>query len=161
MIKNIKIPDERVPILKSCIPDLEKKTNIKIIVEGTNVRIEGDPMKVWEIKDLVKAIGRGFSPERAFRLLKNEIELYVLEIKDFKNTEKDLKRIKGRIIGRAGRTREKIEEISGCMLSVYGKTVSIIGETEKIKSVKTGIEMLINGSRHNKVYNYFQRCFHG
>jgi ribosomal RNA assembly protein len=160
MIKNLKIPEKRTGVLKSCLPLLEKRTDTKINFEEGSVRIEGEALKVWETKDVVKAIGRGFNPERAFSLLEGNV-LYIINLKDYEKTDKGLKRVKSRIIGREGKTRNKIEEISGCMLSVYGKTVSIIAESEKISSVKTGIEMLINGSKHNKVYNYFHRCFHG
>ncbi len=159
MIKNMEIPEERIGVIKSCIKELGKKTKTNVIVEDKKVKIEGKPLDVWKTKDIVKAIGRGFSPQRAFRLLNDEIILYVINLKEYQNTEKGLKRIKGRLIGREGKTREKIEEICDCIVSVHGKTVSIIANSEKISFVEKAIEMLINGSKHNKVYNFLYRCF--
>lgn len=158
MIKNLKVPEERNGVIKACISNIERKANVKISMEKEGIMIEGEPLEVWKAMDVVKAIARGFSPEKAYQLLDEEKMLYVMNLKDYENTEKGMKRIKGRIIGEAGRTRERVEELSGCSVSVYGKTVSIIADSEKISTVKEGIEMLINGCRHNKVYNYFHRC---
>ncbi|RKZ25622.1 RNA-processing protein [bacterium] len=159
MIKNLKIPEERINVLKSVLKKLEVKTRTKISAEGNNIKIEGEPLDVWKTKDVVKAMGRGFSPDRAMELLKEKNILYVINLKDYGLTERGIKRVKGRLIGSGGKTREKIEEISGCMISIYGKTVSIISNSGKISTVKNAIEMLINGSKQNKVYNYLYRCF--
>lgn len=43
------------------------------------------------------------------------------------NEKNVLLRVRGRIIGRKGRMREIIEEMSGVDISVYGKIVVIIG----------------------------------
>lgn len=158
MIKNLKVPEERVGVIKTCISNLGKNTNVKISVEEGSVRIEGEPLEVWKAKDIMKAIARGFSPEKAFLLLDDDKMLCVMDLKDYENTEKGIKRIKGRIIGEDGKTRERIEEMAGCVISVYGKTVSVIADSEKMSSIKEGIEMLINGCKHNKVYNYFHGC---
>lgn len=159
MIKNLKIPEERMGVLKACISEMERGAGVKIAAGNSDVKIDGEPIHVWKAKDLVKAIGRGFSPEKAMQLLDDKKMLCIINLKDYENTDKGLKRIKGRLIGRDGKTREKIEEITGCFISVYGKTVSIIAEGDKMSSVREGIEMLINGYKHNKVYRYFQRCF--
>ena len=159
MIKNLKIPMERIGVLKASLKKLEVETGTKIFTERNDVRIEGEPLDVWKAKDVIKAIGRGFSPERAMELLEEGKILYVINLKEYGLTENGMKRVKGRIIGRDGKTRKKIEEICDCMISVYGKTVSIISSSEKISVVKNAIEMLINGSNQNKVYNYLHRCF--
>jgi len=159
MIKNLKIPRERIGVLKSSLKKLEMKTGTKIFVENNDIRIEGEAFDVWKTKDVVKAIGRGFAPEKALKLLEEGNILDVINLKEYDLTEKGMKRIKGRIIGKDGKTRRKIEDMSGCMISVYGKTVSIISSFEKISPVKNAIEMLINGSKKNKAYNYLSRCF--
>jgi ribosomal RNA assembly protein len=66
-------------------------------------------------------------------------------------------RIKGRIIGRDGRSRELIEEHTETFVSVYGKTVSIIGTTESVSTARRAIEMLIKGSPHSTVYRWLEK----
>jgi ribosomal RNA assembly protein len=69
----------------------------------------------------------------------------------------DLKRIKGRIIGKNGKTREVIEQMTGARLSVYGKTIGIIGDAEQIATVRSAIDMLIDGAPHGAVYGYLEK----
>jgi len=118
-----------------------------------------DPLAVWKARDIVLAIGRGFSPERAFRLLNEGEVLEVVELTDviIGNERNALPRIRGRIIGRKGRTREIIEEMSGTEISVYGKTVAIIGNPLQVQVAKTAIEKLVKGSPHGTVYKYLER----
>ncbi len=158
MIKNLKIPEERVPVLKAFIKKLESETGVHVFVEECSVKIEGDPIDAWKSKDVIRAVGRGFNPDKAMELLDDENNLYVINIKEYQNKEKGIRRIKSRIIGREGKTKKKLEDLGGCAISIYGKTVSIIGQSEKTSYVKEAIEMLINGSKHNKVYNYLLRC---
>lgn len=158
MIKELKIPSERVGVLKSSLNKIRETTNTKISVRENVVTIEGEALDVWKAKDIVKAIGRGFAPEKAMNLLNDDNVLYVINLSEHGMSENKMKRVKGRIIGRHGKTRRKIEEISGSMISVYGKTVSIISPFNKVSKVKNAIEMLINGSKQNKVYNYLLRC---
>ena len=105
------------------------------------------------------AIGRGFSPERAFRLFNEGEVLEVINLTDviIGNDKNALPRVRGRIIGRKGRTREIIEEMSGADVSVYGKTVAIIGNPIQVEVAKTAIEKLAKGSPHGVVYKYLER----
>jgi len=75
-----------------------------------DVTCEEDPLKEFRILETLKAIGRGFSPEKALELLEDDmLMLEVIDLSDVANTPKELQRIKGRIIGRNGRTRELAE----------------------------------------------------
>jgi ribosomal RNA assembly protein len=47
-----------------------------------------------------------------------------------------------------------LEELTDCMISVYGGTVSIIGPIEKILITREAVLMLINGAFHKTVWNY-------
>jgi len=67
-------------------------------------------------------------------------------------------RIKGRIIGLHGKSRRVIEELTKCDVSVYGKTVAIIGEATELRLAKDAIEKLAAGSQHKSVYNMLQRA---
>ena len=66
-------------------------------------------------------------------------------------------RLKGRIIGKEGKTRELIEEHTGTYISVYGKTVAIIGTPDTVTIAHKAIEMLIEGSTHSSVYKWLEK----
>jgi ribosomal RNA assembly protein len=68
-----------------------------------------------------------------------------------------MKRLKGRIIGKEGKTRRIIEELTETNVSVYGHTVSIIGNMEQAEVAKEAIRMLIRGSLHQTVYRFLHR----
>lgn len=166
----VKIPKERIGVLigtNGSVKDyIQERLPVKLDIDSetgdvtiTLKKDAEDPSLLFKAKDIVMAIGRGFSPERAFRLLNNED--YMLEIIDLRDvvgkSESDLRRIKGRIIGRNGRTREIIEEMSGALVSVYGHTVAIIGDVEQVGIAREAINMLIGGSEHATVYKFLQK----
>ena len=166
----VKIPRERIGVLIG--PDGETKREIE---ENLNVRLEvdsgsgdvtinlnensNDLFQLFRARDIVLAVGRGFSPQRAFRLLRNEDDmLTIIDLREiFGKNKSDIKRVKGRIIGRDGKTRRIIEESTETFISVYGHTVSIIGGVEESRIAKEAIEMLIRGSQHATVYRFLQR----
>ncbi len=157
----VKIPEERIGVLvgKEGFEkrDIEKKTKTKIIVNKGEVTIEGDPIDEWVAKDIVKAIGRGFSPEKAVKLLNENYSFETLLIRNFANTEKAVQRKKGRVIGEKGKTRKTIEELTNTYVSVYGKTISIIGTYENVALAKEAIIKLLDGSSHTSVYKFLER----
>lgn len=152
MLTIVKIPEARKPILigsKGVTKRrLEKKTKTKIKI-GDDVEIEGDAINVVTAENVVKAIGRGFSPDKAEVLCKEDYALLIITISEDK---KELRRIKARLIGSGGKVRRDLEIMTGTMISVYGKTVSIIGSYEKIEKARRAVEKLIKGTSHKIVY---------
>ncbi|MEM4883897.1 MAG: KH domain-containing protein [Nitrososphaerota archaeon] len=113
----------------------------------------GDPVALFKARDVVQAIGRGFSPERAFRLFEDGVVLSVIDIADYvKPSRNNLVRVRARLIGREGRTRRIIEETTNTYVSIYGDTVSIIGEEEDVKAAEETVIDLINGAPHSAIY---------
>ena len=110
---------------------------------------------MYQAKTIIKAIGRGFSPEKAFRLLKEDEMLETIELNHF--SENKIRIIKSRLIGTNGKAWRMIENFSGCSLSIYGKTVSIIGNYEQLNIAREAVEMIIRGSKHSKVYGFLHQ----
>ncbi len=126
-----------------------------------NITTKGDVSKTEPFKaiNIVTAISRGFSPERAFKLLDDDIILEVIDLRDYAGKSKSaLTRIRGRIIGLNGKSRKLIEELSGGYLSVYGYTAAVIGTSEEIKSAGDAVKMLASGSAHRTVYKKLQQA---
>jgi len=137
--------------------------NLTIDSESGNVDIglkenSPDPSNALRAKDVVQAIGRGFSPERAFNLLIEDFTLGIIDLHEFfgKN-EAEIRRVDGRIIGREGKTRRIIEQLTGAQVSVSGHTVAIIGTYEAVSTAKDALEKLISGRQHGTVYKFLRR----
>lgn len=169
----VKIPKERIGVLIGAKGDtkeiIEKKLSVDLRIDSETGDVTitlrkdvGDPSNIFRAKDVVTAIGRGFSPEHAQRLLYNEDDmLAVVDLREiFGRSQSDIKRIKGRIIGKEGKTRRIIEEMTGTVISVYGHTVSIVGNMEQVETAREAIRLLIKGSQHRTVYGYLQRKRH-
>ncbi len=160
---HVKIPSERIGVLigadGSTKRQIEERSGATLRIDSASgsVTIDSpDSLNVMRAGDVVKAIGRGFSPERALRLLDDET--LVLDLIDlFNMTQKDLQRVKGRIIGKDGRTRELIESLLDVKISVYGKTVGIIGDPVHAQAARKAIGMLIEGAPHGTVYSYLEK----
>jgi len=166
MIERIKVPLDRVAVLvgpKGSIKELiEEKSTAKLDIDSKSGDVEimnpKDPLKGMRAKEAVTAIARGFSPGKALRLLDDENLMFeTIDLSDIARTEKDLQRIKGRIIGTKGKTREIFETLTNVHISVYGKTVCLIGYPEQNAIARAGIDMLLKGSSHGPVYKFLEK----
>ncbi len=161
----LKIPKERVGVLigkaGAIKSEIEQATRCRIIIDSLegDVRIRGkDSITIMMAMDIVKAIGRGFNPENAHRLLKPDYTLEIISLADYAGkTTKKMARLKGRVIGEDGKARRLIEELTETMISVYGKTISIIGVHEDAKNARQAIEMLLAGSPHATAYVWLEK----
>ncbi len=162
----VKIPKERVAVLigkKGATKKLiERNTHTKLTVDKEgSVVINGDSLDVFEANSVVKAIGRGFNPDIALTLLNEENCMEIINIKDFTGkSEKKFIRRKSRLIGTNGKARKVIEKMTNTEVSIYGKTVTIIGHLENVSIAKRGTEILLRGAPHGNAYKYIEREMH-
>lgn len=168
---NVTVPKDRIGALigprGSAKIQIEKRLRVELDINSStgDVKITlsetQDPSLLFRARDTVTAIARGFSPKRAFRLFDEDVFFKLIDLSSTvgKNPS-DLKRIKARIIGVNGKARRIIEETTGCFVSVYGDTISIIGGTEEIAVAGEAILMLMRGALHSSVYRYLDRHAH-
>jgi ribosomal RNA assembly protein len=166
----VRIPKERVGVLigpdGKVKRDIEERLMVELQIEseagGVNILLNEkaqDPSILFRAKDVVTAVGRGFSPEQAFRLIRNEdaifdfVDLRII----FDRSESDIRRVKSRIIGMNGKTRRTIEELTEADVVVYGHTVGMIGTFEEVDAARNAVQMIIQGSQHHTVYSYLQK----
>lgn len=166
MTQEIKIPNDRIGAIigknGTTRKYLEKRLKVTLEVDSQSglVEMTNEEEAIHEIRamEVIKAIGRGFSPERSLKLLEDDdMILDIMDLSDIADTPEKLARIRGRIIGREGKAREQMENMTGAEISVYGKTVAIIGMPDQTADAHTAVSMLINGSEHTTVFNYLDR----
>jgi len=166
-MKYLKIPMERIGVLighnGEVKEKIEKITKIKINIDSKLGEIiiddhnSDDPLKSIKIQNIILAIGRGFSPDKAFLLLNNDYEFYIFDLRDYVgNKENHIKRLKSRIIGKNGKTKRVIESLTDSYLSIYGHTVSFITNIYNFEIIKRGIDKLLSGNKHASVYKYIE-----
>ncbi len=167
-MRSIRVPADRVGTLIGKNGETKKTlqsiSGIKIDIdteEGEvmvhdDVELE-DPVMALKILDVIKAVGRGFNPDKAMRLFDDDEYLEVIDIKDFiGDRSSQVPRVRGRLIGKNGKTRRIIEDLTGCDMVVYGNTVALIGNSISLPVAKHAVELLLGGSEHATVYHYLE-----
>jgi ribosomal RNA assembly protein len=161
----LKVPKNRVAVIigkeGSVKKEIEESTKTKLNIDSKegDVFVSGeDPLSLYTAREIIKAIGRGFNPEIAKLLLKSDHIFEVIDLNEYAGKNKyTLLRLKGRVIGKEGKSRRLIEELTECNISVFGKTISIIGLPESAASARQAIEALLRGSTHANVYKWLER----
>ena len=165
-MQHVKVPDDRIGVLigrgGETMREIEERAEVRLDIdsESGNVRIEtvGDPVTALKGPDIVKAIGRGFTPEDALELLEDEMMMFeIIDIDAAARNKNDLRRQKGRLIGEDGRTRELMEELTGASVAIYGSTLGVIGGPQQVEAVREAAEMILDGAPHGSVYSFLER----
>jgi ribosomal RNA assembly protein len=163
----VRIPRHRVAVLigkggevKKMIEDrLKVKLGIDAREGVVTIENQGeDVLAEWKGRDIVKAIGRGLNPKKALMLCSDDYVLEIINLQDIVGrSEKALKRQKARIIGREGRTRKFIEEMTKAWVAVSGKNVTIVGTHDEVAAAREAVTMLAEGVPHGVVYKVLQK----
>ena len=160
----LKMPNARIAVLIGKEGSVKKrieeatKTKLNIDSKEGDVFVSGeDALGLYSAREVIKAVGRGFNPDIALSLLKQDNIFEVINLIDYIGKSKEgLLRLRGRVIGKEGKSRRVIEDLTDCCICVYGKTIGIIGLAEKVGIAKQAIESLLKGSAHANVYKFLE-----
>lgn len=160
----ISVPKERVAVIIGHQGEvkraLQQHAGIALHIDSKEglVTLEGEEsIKLYAAQQVIKAIARGFNPDIAQLLLRQDYVLEQLKLTDYAGTKEAMQRLKGRVIGMKGKSRTHIEELTECFVSVYGKTVSIIGPSDWANVAKRAVERLLEGQMHATVWKFLER----
>jgi ribosomal RNA assembly protein len=165
-MQHVKVPDDRIGVLigqgGETMREIEERAEVRLDIdsESGNVRIEkvGDPVRGLKGPDIVQAIGRGFSPDEALRLLDDDMMIFeIVDIGAATRNKRDLRRQKGRLIGENGRTRELMADLTGASVTIYGSTLATIGGPKQVEAVREATEMILDGAPHGAVYSFLEQ----
>lgn len=162
MTQKVVMYEDRIGVLIGRGGETKKKieelagVEIRVNSETGEVEVAGNEAeRVMRAVEIVKAINYGFSPEKAFRLLSENQVFHLIDLASFVGKDyKNLKRVKGRIIGEKGKAWRVIEETTKVYLSVYRHFVAFIGSFEDVILASEAVRRLINGVPHKAVYNF-------
>ncbi|TFF98266.1 MAG: RNA-processing protein [Promethearchaeota archaeon] len=149
--------------------EIEETLGVEIDIDSSTGEVEVkpdlerenyNPLNLIVAEKVIRAINRGFNPNKALKLKNDEIILEVINLASILGkSRKKLKRIKGRLIGRNGEIREAIEENAECYISIFGKTISVIADHENMQIAKKAINMIINGMPHHTILKYLENMY--
>jgi ribosomal RNA assembly protein len=160
----LRIPKERIAVLIGTDGEtkkrLEEELHLKLLIdskEGDVIVTGEDAVMLYTGREIVRAVARGFNPDIALLLLKQDYVFELIDLTDYAKHANHLQRLKGRVIGSEGKSRKLIEEYTESNVSVYGKTIGIIAPMETITLAKQAVHSLLSGSPHASVYRWLER----
>ena len=173
MPEHLKIPDDRIGVLIGTEGETKRRIEnlaevlIEVDSESGAVSVtrddDADPVRSLKGPRIVKAIARGFPPESALRLLddvEGDEDMVIYEsinIKKATGSDSETRAKKGRLIGKGGRTRELMEDLTNTSVVIYGSTLGVIGMPKQVEIVRSAAEMLLDGAPHGAVYSFLER----
>lgn len=135
---------------------LEKELGIKITNRGNEIKIDGPPLNEYFAKNAIEAINFGFSIQDSLLLKKENFIFEILNIKNYTRS-KNLERVRGRIIGKGGRTLKVLSNITDCKLEMKNNELGIIGDSKNMKTIQEALINLIKGSKQSNVYSFLEK----
>lgn len=153
---------ESIGKIKKMKNKIEKSLDVKLDIQGGEIGIESnsdDAYNEFICQSVLESLDIGFDLPEALNLIKED---YMLEKFDIKKLVKQsrLKTVMGRLIGEKGRTKELIEEMTGCSIAIKDHFIAVIGSTDDVSIAVHAIKSIIRGSPHAKVYAYLERSRH-
>ncbi|MEM0200855.1 MAG: hypothetical protein QXD23_00420 [Candidatus Micrarchaeaceae archaeon] len=151
------IPNKKISGVYKVIDKLEKRLDCKIdILDESRIKIDGKPYDEYNLKNIIIAISMGFTLNHSYKLLNDEYFFKYIDLKDLIKKDSELKRIKARLIGTEGKTKNYIEDVSGAVIALQENTLGIIGTTEQLNIATSALQILVEGGTHKKAYRIME-----
>jgi len=142
--------------VRKVIPLLKQRLKVNAAIKAKTITLSGEELNEFIAEQIVRAVDFGFNEEDSLLLLNEDYMLEFINIKQ--NTKKkDLRTVRARIIGRDGRAKGTIAELTGSIIVVNANQVGIIADSEHIDSVIQGITSIIHGAKHSNVFSYLEK----
>jgi ribosomal RNA assembly protein len=156
-MQQLYITQERLKSLRSdpkILRRVERACNCRISVadDGTIEISSRDAFSEFNARNVLYAFGRGFEIETALKLLNPEFYFKAIDLGQIEHRPERVKQLKARIIGISGKAKRYIEEVSMAHISVYGDTVSLIGDIMQIAEAEAALNTIIDGGTHRTAY---------
>ena len=159
MLEYVSIPEERMRLLRidrRWEQKLKKFIDVDVHLSDV-VEIENpDLLVVLRVKLIFQAFGRGFDFEDALDLLDEDYVLEIIDISDYAKTKNRIVTLKGRVIGTKGKAKNIIVKQTETKISIYGKTVAIIGRPENVANARDVVKIILSGKKHGTAFGFLE-----
>lgn len=160
-MQQILIPHKRAELLlgdKRLRDSICKRLKCRIEVNENTITVSGEAYEEYNARNVLTAFGRGFDVDDAYKLLSENYFFNSINLKEVFKSEDRIRDIKGRLIGKEGKTKEYIEAVSGAKMCVHGNTASFIGTVDELKIADSAVQVLLDGGTHKKAYRVMENA---
>ena len=148
---------ENLKRVKKAVPIIEAKTKIKIsFARPDKINISGQELNEFIVAKVIKAVDFGFDVEDALLLKNPDFSLEFIDIKSH-TRRKNLKEVRGRVIGTSGKAKKTIQGLTGSVMVVHDNQVGLIVDSEHLEYVCQAVVSLIQGAKHGNVFAYLEK----
>ena len=152
----IKILSEQIGRIIKSKKRLEEALNLKITNRGKEVSIVGSPEDEYIGQKVIDAINFGFLSSTALLIKTEENVFEILNIKKY-TRRKDMKTVRGRLIGTGGRTLKTLTDLSNSHVELKDNQLGIIAPANNIEAIQNGIILIIQGSKQTNIYSFLEK----
>lgn len=147
---------EKVNKIKKVVRFLESKLNVKLTLKKNVLTVIATEFQEYLTEKIIQAIEFGFDAEDALLLKNQDFTLEFINVKGHTHRS-NLKDVRARIIGKEGKAKRTIEELTGSVIVVNMNTVGIIADSEHLEQTIQAIISLTQGSKHANVFAYLEK----
>lgn len=133
---------------------IEEELEIEIQEVNGKVKISTKKENIENLMNGEKALNAlkwGFQPETTLKLTKPTYDMQEIDLKKYRGK---LREIKGRIIGKQGKTKKRIAKLTNSSIMITKRRAIVIGEFGNIELAIEAIKMIASGQRRQNVYKY-------
>ncbi|MSS74908.1 hypothetical protein EXS73_01705 [Candidatus Pacearchaeota archaeon] len=146
----------KVRELRTHKEDIEQKLHISIMIQGKKVTYHGEAVYEYTAELVLQAMAFGFSAKQALQLLEPDTTFKVIAMKHF-TRRKDMEEVRGRVIGKEGKTKRTIENISDTELIISNNDIGILGRSIQVEAAIVALGNLIRGTKEANTYAFLER----
>ncbi|MBM3230289.1 hypothetical protein FJZ22_01375 [Candidatus Pacearchaeota archaeon] len=146
----------KIKELRTHLDDLKLKLHVTIEIKGKQVSYEGDAVHEYTAELVLQAMAFGFSAKQALQLIEPDTTFKVIAMKHF-TRRKDMEDVRSRVIGKEGKTKRTIENITDCDIIINNNDIGILGSSVQVEAAIVGLGNLIRGTKEANTYAYLER----
>ncbi len=136
--------------------EVEKKVGVKLTFDGKRVLYQGDAVQEYNAERVLQAMAFGFSAKEALQLLEPDTSFKVIMMRHF-TRRKDMEEVRSRVIGKEGKTKRTIENITDCDIIISNNDIGILGPSTQVETAIVGLGNLIRGTKEANTYAFLER----
>jgi ribosomal RNA assembly protein len=135
---------------------IEKTLDVKITGIDDEIDVEGEGENEYVASMVIGAIDIGFDSRVALLLQDPEYIIEKINLKSYVKPSR-MSTVKGRLIGRKGKAKNRLAQLTGCDIVIKNHTVVILGLTNDVDIASKAVRSLIKGSPHSSVFAFLEK----
>ncbi len=144
--------------VKRAVPFIESRIKVKVeaVKPLGKLVINGNQVDEYLVEKILRAVDFGFDVEDAMLLRNDRFSFEFIDVKEHTH-RKNLKEVRARVIGREGKAKNTIEELTGAVIVINANSIGVIVDSDHVDACLQALISLIQGAKHGNVFAYLEK----